>query len=162
MKKNKVLVLMVIAVALAFQMCEKEEDVPAYVGNWETEAYKFPVGGELIDQKMNFDFAETSFESQIQNIIQGATINFLGIRGDVMSKGLDTLGVELTEIGLFNAASNDFDWKTKTENTDEFNGLYHGYLSNSLPAEFNAIWNVENDVLSLIIPQVDTITLYKR
>ncbi len=162
MKKNKLLVLVVIAVALVFQMCEKEENVPAYVSNWETAVYKFPVGDQLIDQKMNFDFAETSFESQIQNIIQGATINFLGIRGDVMDKGESKLGVELTEIGLFNATSNDFDWKTKTENTAEFEGLYQGYLSNSLPAEFDAIWSVESDVLSLIIPAVDTITLYKK
>ncbi len=162
MKKNRFLILLILITAFTLQMCEKTEDLPAYVGNWETLPYKFPVGDQLIDQKMGFDFEKTSFEAQIKNIIQGATINFLGVRGSVTNKNDSTLGVELTEIGEFKAATNDYDWKTKVDNEMEFNGLYQGYLSNSLPASFDAIWNIEGDKLELIIPQVDTISLYKK
>jgi hypothetical protein len=165
MKAINLHALFLMVLVVTFSSCEKEDENPAYVGSWETELFTMATAADTVQAKMSFDFAKTSFVTEVSVYVAQANIyvQMLGVKGSVAEEANQELNVSLTDIGTWNSDANDYNWKNRTSNAAEFEALYQGYLSTSMLKDFDAVYQVDGSNLDLIIAAVqDTINLKKK
>lgn len=162
MKNRNVFFVFIVGIALTLTMCSKDEDTaPPYVGNWETDVF------EMVGQtaKMEVDFAETNMLAEVALMVAPNTfINVLGVKGTVEDKPNQVMGVSLTDLGQWDALTNDYDWKNRNNDAAEFEGIYQQMgLAAMIPKDFDADYVISGDNMDLIIDEVnDTINLMRK
>jgi hypothetical protein len=165
MKNKHVFALLVLGGILIFSMCSKDDDkTPPYVGQWETETFEMMGAFAMMD----VDFAESNILAEVALMVAANTyVNILGVKGNVAEKSDQILDISLTDLGQWDAASNDYDWKNRTTEPAEFEAIYQQMgLSQMIPKDFEAEYSVVGDELDLIFevaPSVtDTINLFRK
>lgn len=161
MGESNLLLCVLMGLAFTLTMCNKEEENPPYVGTWESAVFEDPTSH--ISSKMTFVFEKSSFLAEVSVMVAANSfLELLGVQGDVEELENQTLDVSLIDIGLWDAEANDYAWKNRVDDAADFEALYQGYMSNSMPKDFEAVYEVEGDNLDLIVAAVnDTIHLFR-
>ncbi len=161
MKNKNLFFLLLIGFALIVTKCgDDEESTPAYVGSWESEVMEM-LGAQA---KMDFDFTETTFDGDVQAMIAANTfVSLLGVKGTVDELADQVLDMSITDLGAYDNASADYDWKNRYDDPAEFEALYQGFLAASLPKDFEAEYTVAGEEMDLYIEDVDlTLSFTKK
>jgi hypothetical protein len=165
MKNKNVIYVLIIGIALTLTMCSKDEkSAPPYVGNWQTDVFEM----QGTNAKMEVEFAETNILAEVAVMVAANTfINILGVKGTVEDKPNQMMDVSLTDLGQWDPVSNDYDWKNRTNDAAEFEGIYQGMgLAAMIPKDFEAEYIIVGDAMDLVFevaPSVtDTINLTRK
>jgi hypothetical protein len=169
MKNFRIIPLVLVAMAITFSMCSKDDEVTPnnpeaqpYEGSWETAEFQNLVGGSVVMQKMDFDFTDTTFITQVFTIVSDVEAPSLGVKGDVTPKTENNIHISITDLGLPNQSGN-YDWKNRVNDAVEYQQIYQGFVAAFMPEDFDAMHEIEGDLFDLVIPVAqDTIHLYKR
>jgi hypothetical protein len=112
-------------------MCSKDDEVTPnnpeaqpYEGSWETAEFQNLVGGSVVMQKMDFDFTDTTFITQVFTIVSDvATIPLMGVKGDIVPGTNNNMDISLTDLGN-NEGSTDLTWYNRINDAQMFEGIY--------------------------------------
>lgn len=164
MKIRKLIPLSLVAFALLFTMCTKDEseDGPDYVGEWETDTFPFEVDGATVNAKMDFTIEEFSFEDEVKIVTGSLGIPVLGVKGTIEPKGANILKFAITDLGEAQPTGG-YDYKNIETDAEMFQGIYQAMVASFLPQAFDAEYTIEGDRMDLVIPVAsDTIVLYRK
>ena len=140
-----------ILMSLFICSCEKEGDVPNYVGNWSTEQ-SIDFMGVKTDITINMTINESSVESIGEMTIQEVQVPAYGTRADLLVDG-QTFIMTLTSIGV--ATSGVMIWVEKgAQGWEEM--LTQADLTETIEADYVVLGNKLTLNISGGLPQIYT------
>jgi len=150
-KAMKNIITSLILLSLIVCSCEKEGDVPNYVGNWSIEQ-SIPFLGET-DVTVNMEVNESSVESIAEMTIQGVQVPAYGTRADLVVDGKKFI-MTLTSIGVGNQ-DGAMIWVEKGADGWE-DLLTEAELTETIEADYLVVGNKLTLTMTGSVPQIYT------
>jgi hypothetical protein len=149
MKTRKLLPFLLLAVALVFTMCEKDDEETKldYEGTWIAEIEELQPN---MPGKMIFTIAESSFVTDVKIVANNLEIPVMGIKGDIAQKNAETLTINLTDIGQA-SQSGGYNYVNRETDSTTFAAVHEELVAVFMPMDFDAAYSVVGDTLSLTI-----------
>jgi hypothetical protein len=91
----------VVVIVWTTQGCEKEEEVPDYVGTWVTAQTQNSTTGGIVTLRDILDFSEKSFTNlgQVMHPQTNEWLDFIGVKGKITIQD-NTMNVVVFEMGM--------------------------------------------------------------